>query len=617
MSWTFGRDATLDALEARWDDTRSYNRRPVEWVSERAGDTLWSAQRRIAESVRDNRYTAVPSAHDLGKSAAAARIGAWWIDSHPAGDAFLVTTAPTAAQVAAILWREIGRVHRAAKLRGRVTRAGYPQWHISDELVGYGRKPADYEDNAFQGIHALHVLVIADEANGVPKHLFNAIDALVTNEYARVLAIGNPDDPGSHFATICKPASGWNVIHLDGLRSPNMSRAAIIGDESSLDPRGEPYGDANPRYPLTAALMRAEGINFATEEIPPQLSPLLLSPLWVEERLARWGGISHDRDTIIDLYNYEPDKLEETVRRRADQSPLIQAKVRGIFPTSTATGVIPLGWVEYAINRWRDWKDGGGTIADMRDPTDKVLGVDVAYTGQDETVIAVRHGEIVTELHRYRHADTQETAEYAAAHMHEPGTVAVVDIIGIGAGVFDSLRRWHRAANPVTGERLAGRSIAFNASAASHKSDMIGEFRFRNDRAAAWWHMRELLDPSRGSRIMLPDDERLKEELVAVKYELLIGVIKVESKDDIKARLGRSTDTADAVIQAFWTKGRTAVALGEDTGQLQRPQPNAPRHGIVDYKVNGQTYKPLTEADFDDSSIGLSWLAKHRASEDY
>jgi hypothetical protein len=50
--------------------------------------------------------------------------------------------------------------------------------------------------SAFQGVHARYVLVFIDEAGGVPKTIFDAVDSVATNVYARVLAIGNPDDPG-------------------------------------------------------------------------------------------------------------------------------------------------------------------------------------------------------------------------------------------------------------------------------------------------------------------------------------------------------------------------------------------------------------------------------------
>jgi hypothetical protein len=68
--------------------------------------------------------------------------------------------------------------------------------------------------------------------------------------------------------------------------------------------------------------------------------------------------------------------------------------------------------------------------------------------------------------------------------------------------------------------------------------------------------MRELLDPARGSTLMLPDDDRLVGELAAPKWSIYNGsVLAIESKDDIRRRLGRSTDRADAVISSFFTSG--------------------------------------------------------------
>lgn len=533
-------------LADRWETPDDWSADPVGWCRERGGEHTWSGQSAIAESVVRNRYTAVHSAHDLGKSKISANISTWWIDTHPPGTAFVVSTAPTAAQVSAILWREIAKMHKKVGAPGKINRAGYPQWFVGPELVGYGRKPADYEESAFQGIHAMFVLIIIDEACGVAKHLFDAVDALATNEQARVLAIGNPDDPGSHFASICKPGSDWNVIHLDGLRSPNMTKERIIGY------RRDGFGYANPRYPLLHALMEAERIPYSTEETPEDLRPLLISELWIEERIRRWAGVPKDAHLA-----YDPATLRELVQRRCASSPIFQAKVRGVFPSAGSEGVIPLGWVELAMNRWHDVMDTSDGLAPSLKatlPGRKVIGVDVARGGEDETAIAVRYGSLVESIERYRQADTMETADTAAAYLHEPGAIAVVDVVGIGAGVYDALRRMKRDGI------IQGRSIPFTASAQSGGRDAIGEFRFRNDRSRAWWRMRELLDPSRGSQIALPDDERLKEELVAPRYKHHVGgIIVVESKEDIAKRLGRSTDSADAVVQAFWIEGKAEL----------------------------------------------------------
>ena len=210
------------------------------WVSTRLDEHLWTKQREVAESVTAHRRTAVQSCHGVGKSYLASRTVAWWLDTHPPGEAFAVTTAPTFSQVRGVLWREIGKAHRKGRLIGRVNQT---EWLIGDELVAFGRKPADTDPTAFQGIHARYVLVVLDEACGIPKDLWIAAGALATNADCRILAIGNPDDPGSYFAEVCKPGSGWNVLQISAFDSPNFT--------------GEP--------------------------IPAALRPLLVGPEWVDE----------------------------------------------------------------------------------------------------------------------------------------------------------------------------------------------------------------------------------------------------------------------------------------------------------------------------------------------
>ena len=220
-------------VEAVWADAarafeppveHPYADRPADWVADRLGEHLWSKQREIAESVVENKHTAVTSCHGAGKSFLAARLIAWWIDSHPVGEAFVVSTAPTFQQVRAILWRELRRAHHKGQLAGELNQT---EWLIDGELVGYGRKPADHDDYAFQGIHARYVLVILDEACGIPPSLWTAVETITTNDDSRVLAIGNPDDPQTEFGEVCKPGSGWNLVTIgQGARRTSQMRTS-------------------------------------------------------------------------------------------------------------------------------------------------------------------------------------------------------------------------------------------------------------------------------------------------------------------------------------------------------------------------------------------------------
>jgi hypothetical protein len=78
--------------------------------------------------------------------------------------------------------------------------------------------------------------------------------------------------------------------------------------------------------------------------------------------------------------------------------------------------------------------------------------------------------------------------------------------------------------------------------------DNSGTLKFANKRAELWWGFRDLLDPSYGGKVSLPPDQALFAELCSPRYRLTPSGIQVEKKDDIIKRLGRSTDSADAVI---------------------------------------------------------------------
>lgn len=220
---------------------------PAGWCADK-GDHLWSAQNRICRSVVDNPRTAVQSCHGIGKSFISARLALWWIDSHPAGSAIVVTSAPTYAQVHAILWEEIRKGHRRADIAGHILKSD--EWQLDNgDIVGFGRKPADHDEDGFQGIHRRFVLVILDEACGIPKTLFTGAEAIITNADCRMLAIGNPTDPGTEFGAVCQPGSGWNVIEVSAFDTPN----------------------------------------FTGETIPDNLASLLISPDWVDDKRRRWG----------------------------------------------------------------------------------------------------------------------------------------------------------------------------------------------------------------------------------------------------------------------------------------------------------------------------------------
>ena len=459
----------LQARRERWAAD------PVAWVTERLGEQPWSRQADIMRSVAENPLTAVQSSHGVGKSWVASRLVAWALDTSPPGSTFVVTTAPRWDQVLGVVWRYISRVHKDAGLAGHVTQVA--QWKIDGELVGFGRKPADTDETGFQGFHAERVLVVIDEAGGVPAQIWNAVDSLVTTDASRVLAIGNPDSVSSHFHRVCTTEHGWNRIRISAFDSP-----AFTGE------------------PVTADAEKT-----------------LVSQAWVEDKRLRWG----------------------------ERSPLYRIKVMGEFVTDDANALIPMSWVLAAQKRWHEWNDA--PTRDIEQPAGRrVFGVDVALGGEDLTCIATRQGDVVMDVETWAQLDTIAIANIVAAKLAgHAGFTSVVDSIGVGAGVLDVLRHRGCAARPFVASASAGK-----------RRDASQTQTFPNLRSAAWWHLRELLDPALGATLALPDDDDLVADLTTPRWEPVTGgKIVVEAKDKVKARIGRSTDRGDAVVMACWVEG--------------------------------------------------------------
>lgn len=226
---------------------------PVDWVQKTFDIHMWSKQREILHALDDHQMVAVKSGHGVGKSFTAAVVAAKWIATHPPDETLVVTTAPSARQVHAILWEDIRKLHRKGKLAGEVQRSD--NWLIGDTLVGFGRKPQDYDRHAFQGLHRKYVLVVIDEACGIDEWLWIAALAITTGRHCRILAIGNPDDPSSYFAKVCKPGSGWHTIKISVLDSPNFTGekgpevwADTLTDETYLTKMRTEVGEDSPTW---------------------------------------------------------------------------------------------------------------------------------------------------------------------------------------------------------------------------------------------------------------------------------------------------------------------------------------------------------------------------------
>ncbi len=194
--------------------------------------------------------------------------------------------------------------------------------------------------------------------------------------------------------------------------------------------------------------------------------------------------------------------------------------------------VVPTKWVEIAMARWAR----PAKLAPMDS-----LGVDVARGGQDKTVLARRHGMWFDEALDYPGSDTPDGPTVAGLTLaaKRDGAVIHLDVIGVGSSPYDFLRAARQ------------QIVGVNVAEGSNGHDKSGRLGFFNLRTELWWRMREALDPANNTGICLPNDPRLLADLTAPRWSMSGMVIKVESREDIIKRIGRSPDFGSAYTLAL------------------------------------------------------------------
>lgn len=259
-----------------------------------------------------------------------------------------------------------------------------------------------------------------------------------------------------------------------------------------------------------------------------------------------WWTRHVTKDEAIKAGRMSAQWAEQRRKQWGEGSPLYQNRVEGEFAEQLSDSVIPLAYVEAAQERWKTWAAGHfqGTFTG--------LGVDVGGgSGGDPSVIArcydrrrIRSLEL-RPFEKDPNTATMSLTGRVKGILDKHGGYAVVDGIGLGAGVV------HR------GREQGSDFRSFIASGGNDLTDQTGEIHFANNRAAMWWLARDLLSDPNSQACLPPDDiadpsgeMSLVGELTAPKWrELSNGRIIVESKEDIRGRLGRSTNLADACLQ--------------------------------------------------------------------
>lgn len=262
---------------------------------------------------------------------------------------------------------------------------------------------------------------------------------------------------------------------------------------------------------------------------------------------ADWAVKHITLDECIQAGRIQREWAEARREQWGTNSTVFQNRVLGNFAEDTEDVVIPLSWVERANALWEERNGVGSGL--------EAYGLDCGYKGADPSVLAKLVGKTIETIDAYHKAEPMEMVGKVAARIPKEAVIGV-DTIGIGAGSYSRLAELGYNAKPVV------------VSNKTEYRDVTGQNTFYNLRSYIWWTIREWLDPDLGFDLALPPIDELTGDLTAPTWEYMSnGVIRVESKKDISARLGRSTDYADAVGMCLYVAAHRGLSA-EDVQKI-------------------------------------------------
>lgn len=342
---------------------------PVEFQHDYLRRELWDAQVRMCHAIERHKTVSVKACHASGKTFNAAGLVPWWLVRNPTGKA--ITIAPTLRQVK-LMWEEIAIA--TSKSRIKFPEPTTTSLRINEENYALGFSSAKGV-NA-QGFHGQKVLIIADEAPGIPADVWDAIEGIRAGGDVRLLKLGNPTVPsGPFFDDFNRGKLAVHGITISAFDTPNLDGLTI---ERLLE--------------------------LPEQELDVVKSPFLVTRRWVKERYLHWGP----------------------------NHPSYQSRVLGNFPAQGQFSVFSADVVQRSSRPVTDeqW-------AELRQWSEIIqVGVDVAGAGDDETAACARAGNVVIKQGAWVDPDARGAVALFLSGLRRDyphaRIVVMVDITGVG-----------------------------------------------------------------------------------------------------------------------------------------------------------------------------------------
>ena len=468
-----------------------YRRDPVAFAETCLGLRLADTQRRIVESIRENRRTLIVSGNGVGKSYAVAAALLWWSLTHP--DSVSLLTSGSYSMLTDTTWRPMkGLLKNAKHPIADATRAleNPPRIEFPED-EWYFKAVSPTNPDGLEGRHNQDCLVVIEEADKPeigPEH-FDSAGSSVTDTSDRFVAVANPPRDETNVVAEKRTSDRWSVVEFDSFDSHNV----VIEHEAI---------DADPIPGLvTLDLIREDYEAWNGEE---------------------WPGVEAARS---------PDGTEDArwFRRRLGRMPPASAAVHRPFYTDDARA---------ALEENQRPADPGPPLG---------IGIDVARKGGDKTVYRRLYPDY-TDAEEWSKRDHNDNEAHIRDLLDDEPALApiAIDAVGEGSGLADRLQdaypdvhRFKNGSKPETadgqreyydkwteglaalGDRLSGLAV-----------DQRGDTAIREELFAA-------------ARVITFEENRRRSG----------DVIQATPKADVKERLGHSPDSFDGLVMAAWAAG--------------------------------------------------------------
>lgn len=350
------------------------------------GDTLWEKQKEIVEKIEKNRRVTIMSCNGAGKTYLIPRVALRFLVAYP--NSMVINTAPTWRQIENQYWRHFRDAYNKAKyaIGGQLLKT---QFNFQENWFAIGIASDIKNVASFQGWHAKNVMVIFDEASGIPKPIWEAVEGLISGGInVKFIVIGNPNENTGEFIDTFS-SNLYAKVYISAFDIPNVKeKKQVVPGLSTY----EWVEEMRTKYGEESDVWRVRVLG----QPPKQGSKSLISI----------GAVESAFDADRERYGDNVKKLGVDVARYGnDRTALVLrignfAKVIDViekFDTMAVAGVVAKYLRENKdVEAYIDITGGLGAgvydrLKEQSDIADRVFGVNVAGKAKDEkTYINIR-----------------------------------------------------------------------------------------------------------------------------------------------------------------------------------------------------------------------------------